>query len=213
MSDRLVIFAREPVAGRVKTRLATGIGGNAATEVYRRLLEHTIESARATGIDAVVFLAEVPGEAWASTLDHPFEIQGAGDLGRRMGECFSRGFADGASRVVLVGSDNAHIRQDHIRSAFDALGDHRVVLGPADDGGYWLVGQRRPGIDFFSRIPWSDPATLDATRQRLRKLHVAWSELDTLPDIDTAEDLRRAINDPRIDDHLRRRLRTIAGTL
>jgi len=267
MSDLLVIFAREPIAGRVKTRLAAGIGANAATEVYRKLLEHTIETARSTGIHAVVFLADVPGEAWASTLgackglmvdgfrvaakfplrrilgavlrvragnptkraftaserrrqsipyrllDHSFEIQVKGDLGRRMGECFSRSFADGASRVVLVGSDNAHFRKDHIRGAFDALDDHRVVLGPADDGGYWLVGQRMPGIDFFRGIPWSDPATLETTRERLRELHVAWSELETLPDIDTAEDLRRAIDDLRVDEGLRRQLQTIAGTL
>lgn len=213
MSDLLVIFAREPIAGMVKTRLAAGIGANAATEVYRKLLDHTIETARSTGIDAVVSLAEKPAEAWAAGLGLPAEIQGEGDLGRRMSDCFRDRFAGGATRAVLIGSDNAHIRPDHIRQAFAALNNHRMVLGPAEDGGYWLVGQQIPGIDLFRGIPWSDPSTLHATRQRLRKLDVDWCELETLPDIDTTEDLQRTMEDPRIDPGLRERLQMIVGEL
>jgi len=206
VSSALVIFAREPIPGRVKTRLAAAVGAETATAVYTALLEHTVATARAAGIGAMISLAGEPGREWAETLDLPFEIQGGGDLGDRMAECFRRRFAEGRTRVVIIGSDNAHLKPEHLQSAFTALDDLPVVLGPADDGGYWIVGQRSPGVDLFTEVPWSSPDTLDATRSRLRTLDIPWRELDSLPDIDTADDLRKAITDPRIDETLRHRL-------
>lgn len=206
MSAALVIFAREPIPGRVKTRLAEAVGAETATAVYTALYEHTVATACASGIGATISLAEEPGREWAETLDLPFEIQGRGDLGERMAECFRRRFAEGRSRVVIIGSDNAHLKPDHLRSAFAALDDLPVVLGPADDGGYWLIGQRAPGVDLFTDVPWSNPETLDLTRARLRHLGVEWAEIETLPDIDTVDDLIRAIEDPRVPAALRRSL-------
>lgn len=206
MNTVLVIFAREPVAGKVKTRLAEGVGAETAASIYASLLEHTIATARTIGIKVVVSLAAVPTANWMATLGFPFESQGRGDLGVRMGECFQRRFFEGCTRTVIIGSDNAHLHPDHIRSAFAALELNPVVLGPAEDGGYWLVGQQTPGVDLFSDIPWSSPATLDATRNRLQTLGVEWRELQTLPDIDTQEDLQRAIEDPSVPVQLRRRL-------
>jgi rSAM/selenodomain-associated transferase 1 len=206
MTNTLVIFAREPVPGRVKTRLAAGVGPESSAEIYAMLLEHTLRTAGGSDAEVMISLAMDPNASWADTLEFPFEIQGRGDLGERMAECFCRRFSEGAKRAVIIGSDNAHLRHDHIRSAFSALEDHLVVLGPADDGGYWLVGQRAPGIDLFTGVPWSSPDTLDATRSSLQKLDVEWHELETLPDIDTEEDLRLALKDPRVDDWLRRRL-------
>jgi rSAM/selenodomain-associated transferase 1 len=206
VSAALVIFAREPIPGLVKTRLAEVVGAGTATSVYTALLEHTVATARAAGIGAMISLAGEPGREWAETLDLPFEIQGGGDLGERMAECFRRRFAEGRSRVVIIGSDNAHLKPEHLRSAFTALDDLPVVVGPADDGGYWLIGQRAPRVDLFTDVPWSSPDTLEATRVRLRTLDIPWRELDTLPDIDTAEDLGKATTDPRIDETLRSRL-------
>ena len=205
----LVIFAREPVPGRVKTRLAAGVGPESSAEIYAMLLEHTLRTAGRSDADVMISLAMDPNASWADTLEFPFEIQGRGDLGERMAECFGRRFSEGAERTVIIGSDNAHLRHDHIRSAFSALEDHPVVLGPADDGGYWLVGQRAPGIDLFTGVPWSSPDTLDATRSSLQKLDVEWHELETLPDIDTEEDLRMALEDPRVDKELRRQLNAV----
>lgn len=206
MIEALIIFAREPIHGRVKTRLALGTDAGKATAVYTALLEHTIETARATGVDAMISLAGEPTAIWASGLGVPFEVQSGGDLGIRMAECFDRRFFKGLDRVVIIGSDNARLQPDHIRSAFASLEDEPVVLGPAEDGGYWLVGQQSPGIDLFTGVPWSSSATLEETRKRLKKLGVRWKELETLPDIDTAEDLRRAIKDPRVPEQLRRKL-------
>jgi len=206
MTDTLVIFAREPVPGTVKTRLAAGVGAEAAAEIYRLLLDHTVETSLASGVEVLLSLAQEPDREWVDGLGLPFEVQGGGDLGERMTECFARRFSNGGERVVIIGSDNAHLESDDIRSALAALEENPVVLGPAEDGGYWLVGQRGPGVDLFSDIPWSAPNTLDATRSRLRDLSVEWHELEVLPDIDTVEDLRGAINDPKVDEELRRRL-------
>lgn len=107
---------------------------------------------------------------------------------------------------MIIGSDNARVLAAHILAAFDALEEDPVVLGPAEDGGYWLVGQRSPGVDLFKEVPWSSPNTLEVTRERLRRLDIRWKELVILPDIDTVEDLRGAINDPRVPEDLRREL-------
>ena len=88
---------------------------------------------------------------------------------------------------------------------------HPVVLGPAVDGGYWLVGQRPPGIDLFSSIPWSTSSTLAATRERLSSLGTRWHELDELADLDTEQDLLRALSSRSVDSELADRLRS-AGT-
>jgi rSAM/selenodomain-associated transferase 1 len=206
MTDRLVIFAREPVPGRVKTRLAEGLGAGPAAAAYGALLDHTLAVARRSEVELLIALAEVPDPRWRPSIGCRVEIQGRGDLGSRMAECFRRRFTEGSERAVIVGSDIGRLRAAHITAAFAAL-DHRpVVLGPADDGGYWLVGQQSPGMDLFSGIPWSRPETLAATRDRLLALGVEWSELETLPDIDTVEDLQKAIEDRRIDRGLRRRL-------
>jgi uncharacterized protein len=206
MTLRLVIFARQPLPGRVKTRLAEGTSADAASAVYAELLEHTIETARVTGIEVVISLAGEPTPEWAAGLEIPFEVQGGGDLGTRMAESFDQGFAGGLDRVAIIGSDNARVQPAHILSAFAALDDSPVTLGPAEDGGYWLVGQRSPGVDLFTGIPWSSPDTLDVTRERLKKLGVRWKELEALPDIDTAEDLQSAIEDSRVPEQLRWRL-------
>jgi len=208
MSMTLVIFAREPVPGQVKTRLARGTDADTAIAVYTTLLEHTIETARATEIEVMISLAGTPTPGWAAGLGLQFEVQGRGDLGFRMAECFDRRFSIGVERVVIIGSDNAHLQPDQIRSAFAALEENPVVLGPADDGGYWLVGQRSPGVDLFTKVPWSTPKTLETTRNRLKTLGVTWSEIETLPDIDTVEDLRNAIKAPGVPEQLRRRLAT-----
>jgi len=206
MSSALVIFAREPLPGKVKTRLAKGTDDETAAAIYAALLGHTIETARTTGVEVVISLAEKPTSSWATGLEVPLEVQSGGDIGTRMAACFDRRFSEGRQQVVIIGSDNAHILPAHVLAAFTALEEDPVVLGPAEDGGYWMVGQRSPGIDLFTGVPWSSPKTLEVTRERLNTLDARWKELEILPDIDNAEDLRRAIKDPRVPEQLRVRL-------
>ncbi len=185
MRTAVVVFAREPVPGRAKTRLAATVGGIAAAAVYAALFENTLAVAAGTGFDLVLSLAEPPSPAWTGCLGWRWEVQSGADLGNRMLKAFEVRFGEGYDRVLIVGSDVPNLGVDHLRSAERALDTAAAVLGPASDGGYWLVAQRRPGVDLFSGIPWSSPDTLAATRRRLEQLRVTWSELEQLDDLDT----------------------------
>ena len=206
----VVVFGREPAAGEVKTRLAAGIGGPASARVYAVTLEHSLEAAVDSGARVVLSLAAAPSAEWARGIECSIEVQGTGDLGDRMKDAFERRFSEGADRVMIIGSDCPLITPEHLQAAADALADRDVVLGPAVDGGYWLVGQRRPGVDLFSDIPWSSHDTLETTRLRLAGIGVAWAELEELRDIDTKADLIASLDDPRLPEDLCRRLRHAA---
>ncbi|MFV2071195.1 MAG: TIGR04282 family arsenosugar biosynthesis glycosyltransferase [Thermoanaerobaculales bacterium] len=207
MTSCVVIFGREPVAGRVKTRLAAGVGDEAAARVYAVLLDHVLEIAADSGARIVLSLAETPSPLWAARLGVPFEIQRSGDLGERMADAFARRFAEGEDRVVVVGSDCPGMATRHLRNAAEKLEQAEVILGPATDGGYYLVAQRPPGVDLFSNIPWSSPETVVATRNRLRELGVARAELEELSDVDTETDLKALLADPHPPATLIDRLR------
>ena len=213
MTTRVVVFGREPLPGRVKSRLASTIGGERAAAAYAVLLDAALQAARATGFETVLSLAEAPSAAWARGLAVAWEAQRGADLGSRMAAAFAAHFRDGVERVVVVGSDCPGLRPRHLREAEAALSGAAVVLGPSADGGYWLVAQRAPGVDLFSEIPWSAPTTLAATRRRLEALGVAWSEPETLADIDTEADLLAALDDDAVPESVRRRLRAIVRTL
>lgn len=206
MKAAIVVFAREPLQGRVKTRLAAEVGEGAAARVYAALLDQTLLVAADPDFDVTVSLAEEPSASWTEQCARTWEVQCGGDLGARMRDAFDRRFREGYERVLVVGSDCARLRVEHLREASDALDDAPVALGPSPDGGYWLIAQRRPGVDLFTGIPWSDPATLAATRDRLRHLRSCWVELEQLDDIDTAEDLETALADPLVTPELRDRL-------
>jgi rSAM/selenodomain-associated transferase 1 len=195
----------------VKTRLAAGIGGPAAARVYAVTIEHTLEAAVDSEARVVLSLAATPSGEWAPGIECSIEVQGTGDLGDRMADAFERRFSEGEERVIIIGSDCPLISPEHLQAAGDALADRDVVLGPAVDGGYWLVGQRRPGVDLFSDIPWSSHDTLETTRRRLAGIGAAWTELEELRDVDTREDLTAVLNDSRLPEDLRRRLRHAAN--
>ena len=209
MTTRVVVFGREPVPGQVKTRLAVTQGDERAAAAYAFLLDHTIDAAISSGFETVLSLADPPSQRWAYGLRVPYQVQHGADLGSRMANAFADHFADGAERVVVVGSDCPGVQPRHLVAAAAALADAAVVLGPASDGGYWLVAQRRPGVDMFSEIRWSAPTTFAATRARLGALKASWVELDELRDIDTATDLMAALKDQTVPARLRKRLRVI----
>lgn len=207
----VVVFGREPAPGRVKTRLAAGIGGRAAARVYEVTLDYTLAITLGSGARVVLSLAGPPSGAWVREIDVQIELQTKGDLGDRMADAFKRRFSEGETRVMIVGSDCPWMTAEHLRSVANTLEETDVVLGPAVDGGYWLVAQRPPGIDLFSGIPWSSHHTLDQTRRRLAALEASWTEIEVLRDIDTREDLVAALDDPSLPEDLRRDLRDAAG--
>jgi uncharacterized protein len=187
-APRLVIMIKEPVAGRVKTRLARGIGTVAATAAYRTML--TTLAAR-LGCDQrwqTVF-AVSPDAAISSSMLPPAALrvaQGPGDLGDRLQRIFD---TMPPGPVVVIGTDIPAITPNDVAAAFDALGTSDAVFGPSRDGGYWLIGlKRQPRIARpFENVRWSSEHALADTMRNLAGLSIA--HLKVLDDIDTAEDL------------------------
>lgn len=209
MKTCVVVFGREPLPGQVKSRLAAGIGAEAAARVYSATLEHTLDVAKNSGARVVLSMADVPSGPWARNLDVMVEIQRGSDLGDRMDDAFARRFDEGEGRVVMVGSDCPWFTAIHVAKASAKLGGVDAVLGPASDGGYWLVAQRPPGLAMFAGITWSNSKTLEETRKRISALGGTWSELEELVDIDTPDDLELVLADPRTPETLRRRLLSV----
>jgi rSAM/selenodomain-associated transferase 1 len=182
--DTVIVFARAPRLG-VKKRLARGIGAMAALRFYRAQLAATVKQARDRRWRTV--LAVTPDHARARWPRGAARIgQGQGDLGQRMARALAR-----YRRAVLVGSDIPGLARADLAAAFRALGRADVVFGPAEDGGYWLVGQgpRRPARP-FAGVRWSTPQALADTLANCTGRRIAL--LRRLRDVDTADDLRAA---------------------
>ncbi|MCF8470586.1 MAG: TIGR04282 family arsenosugar biosynthesis glycosyltransferase [Parvibaculum sp.] len=183
-------MAKAPLIGRVKTRLARDIGGVEALRFFRNAAVSLIRRvARDPRWRTLIALS--PDRAVHEPGIWPEEIsrigQGEGDLGQRMGRLF-QDLPPGP--VVIIGADIPGIGRHHVAQAFAALGNHDAVLGPADDGGYWLVGlKRRPRVrDIFGHVRWSSEHALADTLANIRKRNMSVALLDTLSDIDTGAD-------------------------
>jgi rSAM/selenodomain-associated transferase 1 len=183
-------MAKRPAMGRVKRRLAREIGAAAAIRFYRTSLAHTVlrlaADPRWRTVIALDSLAD--GARLLSRTRAAMMPQGEGDLGARMQRLFAR-LPPGP--VVIVGGDIPSIRPAHIEAAFRLLGPADAVFGPAEDGGYWLVGLKRAPrvLAPFARVRWSGPHALADTRANLKRKRVALAS--RLGDVDRAEDLRR----------------------
>lgn len=190
----LVVFARVPALGRVKTRLAASIGEAGALVAYRELAERTL-AAVAPVPDCTRVVAFTPDEGEAVMREWlggtlRYEPQAHGDLGRRMHAAIVRRLAEGAERVAIVGTDCPEITAADVERAFAALDEVDLVLGPATDGGYWLIAMRAALEAPFDRIPWSSPDTLTETLRRARESGLRVSLLSRKSDIDTVADWR-----------------------
>lgn len=188
----LLIFARHPELGQVKTRLAQTIGPAEALRVYQQLLVRTRAAADGLMAHKTLWLAGTPpaGESafadWAGYAQQP---QPPGDLGLRMHHAFAAAFGAGATAAVIIGTDCPELTTDRLQEAFRQLADHDAVLGPALDGGYYLLGLRTLVPDFFVNKPWSTDAVLAETLADARRLGLRVAQLPALSDVDTAADL------------------------
>ena len=194
----LQVFAKAPVPGEVKTRLARALGGDAAAAAYRELVEHTLataDEARSRGIVAAIELWCSPDVShpalveWARKRGASLHAQRGDDLGARMRHALAGALARG-DVPMLVGTDCPAIDADYLASASSALDRHDAVFGPVEDGGYALVGLARD-VDVFGGIAWSTADVMAATRTALERANASWAELPALWDVDTAEDLAR----------------------
>jgi rSAM/selenodomain-associated transferase 1 len=185
----IAVLAKAPVPGFAKTRLIPAIGAHAAAVLQERLTAHAVETAIAANIGPVT-LCCAPDATHASfrELAARFPItlaqQPDGDLGVRMLAGLSAG-------GLVIGSDCAAFTPDHLRAASAALDEADVVLIPAEDGGYVLIGMRKPQPALFSDMAWGGPAVLAETRKRIAALKLKATELAPLWDVDTEGDLAR----------------------
>lgn len=178
--------------GTVKTRLARTVGDDAALRLYRQLGRIAVDAALQSG--AAVRVHHTPDDAGLLVRDwlgnRPTLLgQDSGDLGARMERAFAAAFAEEFTRVLIVGSDLPELTVAHLEQAFSALERAPAVLGPAADGGYWLLGLREPEPSVFRRMAWSTPIVLDETRRRLRSAGKDPLLLPVLTDVDQVEDL------------------------
>ena len=192
-SNRLTLFLKAPHPGRVKTRLAADLGSEAACAAHVRLVETVLGNL--STLDGVELrftpddsLAEI--ERWLRP-GWQAKPQGSGDLGEKLARAVRQTLASGAHRVVVIGSDCPEVTSTDIEAAWTALTYHDVVLGPAADGGYWLIGLRSGDTPVFEGISWSTPRVLEQTLARCRVAHLKVMLLRELRDVDTLDDWKR----------------------
>lgn len=186
----LLIFVKNPIAGKVKTRLARSVGTEKALEVYHKLLDITREITTSLSCHRQVWYSNyVDDEDRWEKGDYEKRLQSGGDLGDRMQNAFKQAFADEYEKVVIIGSDCAELTQEIIEEAFNTLDNCDVVIGPSKDGGYYLLGMNSFYGDLFSGINWSTPAVYEQTIGRVKELDLSFRSLRTLNDIDTKQDI------------------------
>ncbi len=188
----LVLFFKNPVAGKVKTRLAATVGHVKALEIYISLLKHARRTARAVQADRFVYYSDFIDleDEWTEPAFHK-RLQRGADLGLRMHHALEEVLA-GSEKAVLVGGDIPGLSPGIIEAAFVALDEAPVVFGPAADGGYYLVGLRQPQPALFTGMQWSTSQVLEETLARCRRAALDYRLIDTLCDVDTEEDWRKA---------------------
>ncbi len=191
----LVLF-RAAIPGRVKTRLEAALGQHGALAAYRAILadlDRHLKELDCT-VETLVDRSAPPEQVyWPQSV-----VQPSGDLGARMAGALERAFSRGFRRAVLIGSDTPHMGADTIRRALQSLVTSDMVLGPASDGGYYLVGFRAPGYrpELFRGIPWSTDMVFAETAERARRAGLQVGLCKELTDIDTIDDLRSVVEDP-----------------
>ncbi len=189
----VIVFAKAPVAGQAKTRLAPVLGADGAAALAARMLRHALAQATAADIGPVELCAAPDASdptlrRAAADFGATLADQGDGDLGMRMHRALARQLARHPA-AVLIGTDVPSLDAATLRQAARLLLDHPVVLGPALDGGYALVGLRQADRRWFDDMRWSQPDVMARTRARLRQAGVCWAELAPVADIDEPSDL------------------------
>jgi len=191
MSKQLIIvFVKNIKLGKVKTRLAKTIGDQGAFNVYKALVDITEQATNTITVEKRIYFSDIViSSKWE---DSQKEIQQGTDLGERMYHAFKKGFDDGYDNIVLIGSDLPDISETIIQQGLDALQKTDVVFGPAEDGGYYLIGLTKAHEFVFKNKPWSQPNLLELTVKEIATHNLKYTLLKTLNDIDTFEDLKKS---------------------
>ncbi len=216
-SDRLIVFARYPEAGKTKTRLIPALGARGAAELHRQMAENTLARARElaqmreakrspSGESLTVEVRYAGGnpELMREWLGDGIicQPQSEGDLGDRMARAFSSAFRTRTKRAILIGTDCPGLDAPGIGEAFERLQQHDLILGPATDGGYYLIGLKRSIPELFRGICWGTSEVLQQTLAIALQMELSYSLLPELRDIDRPEDLAILDIQPEIEQAL-----------
>ncbi len=185
----LIIFTRNPELGKVKTRLAKTVGDEAALDIYKFLLQHTVKVTESLPFDkAVYYSVKVrDNDLWDASIFQK-HAQHGDDLGQRMQHAFNAAFESGYEKAVIIGSDLQELQPKHLEQAFAALDEHDVVMGPAEDGGYYLLGMKILQPNIFQNKAWGTETVRRDTLQDLQEVSVHL--LEELNDVDYYEDIK-----------------------
>lgn len=185
----LIIFTKNPEEGKVKTRLAKDVGNGPALEIYNFLLKHTRDITKDLPVQKWVFYSSsIPAEdIWKEGIFEK-KLQQGKDLGERMSNAFAEGFQEGFENIIIIGSDLYEITPEDISKAFDMLEKADAVIGPAKDGGYYLLGMNEIRPELFRDKTWSTSTVFNDTMANLEKQRVEILEVKN--DVDTLEDIK-----------------------
>ena len=210
--DRLIMFTRYPQAGQTKTRLIPALGAAGAADLQRQMTEHLLSQLQPFCTEKRISLqvhfaggSKAQMSQWLGP-DIPLVAQCNGHLGEKLTFALTQAFAEGTARVVVIGSDCPAISSSNIDKALQQLNSHDVAIGPAADGGYYLIALRAMCPHLFEGIPWGTDRVLAMTQAIAHQQHLSVAQLDLLTDIDRPEDLsiwaaQQAIAAPKTATH------------
>ena len=194
-NGQICVFTRWPIPGHAKTRLIPALGPDGAAALQRDMTQHTLATAREAradcGVDISVYFAGGTVEQMADWLgpDVVYTPQGDGDLGARMLRAIRASEESGRAFTVIIGTDCPQLSAGHLQAACELILAQDLVLGPACDGGYYLIGLRHPVVELFNAMPWGTDRVLELTLERARSQGLRTAQLEMLSDVDRPDDL------------------------
>ncbi len=201
-SAALIVFAKAPVAGYVKTRLCPPLTPDEAASLHGSLVLDLLERCQSLkGCDRILAGSPTPDHPFFGAMNTRFKIpiwdQVGDDLGARMAQAFHSALGSPYQSAIIIGTDIPDITAPLMTTAFKSLQDHDVVLGPTIDGGYYLIGLRTPVPELFEHIPWSTDKVFSLTQEKIQALGLSLKILPMLRDLDTVEDLHLFIQESK----------------
>lgn len=191
---KIIFFVKTPIAGNVKTRLAIDIGGDNAVELYKAFVNDILDILKVSGFDFIIFFTPADSLDCIKSFignNYVFYAQDGNNLGEKMANAFKKVFDDETEMAILIGSDTIDITSDDLKVAFDTLCSYDMVLGPADDGGYYLIGFKKAAFQrsYFNNVRWSTQFAMEDTLKNIND-SCSFKLLEKKRDIDTITDLK-----------------------
>jgi uncharacterized protein len=188
----IIIFQKNAIPGKVKTRIAEELGDQAALEIYMKLVDHTHQVCQEVDAQKFVFFSDfIPEDLSGFNPHDQLIVQSGNDLGWRMANAFKVVFSKGFKKILIVGTDCLELKANLLEEAFELLKTNQVVIGPARDGGYYLLGLQQLVLELFQDIEWSSEKVFWQTMKKLDDLSLSYDLLRVLSDVDRLADWQK----------------------